>query len=333
MARVVLGLPMYASERSIADVLDSLLALDHEDFAIVAVDDRSPDSTLEIARRYAAHDPRLVVEANPQRLGMIGNWNRALERAYELFPEFEYFAWVSDNDLRDPAWISVLVSELEREPEAVLAYSRFGMIENGEKVDTARSRWIFETRGMSSPHRRFVAAMEGMRAGPTMYGLHRRRTLDRIGNVPSVLLSDFVFLSQLALHGTFVQAPQVLWYRDRRQMTGSSPRRQRAALFAEPPLLTYLPVPFQHTIWLVRHVAIDGRRPLGLSRAAALWLSFRYFANWWSRLARRGGTIVDRRRRKLAKRNRKRYALFKGRVLQTWLGERAWRVLRNVVRD
>lgn len=332
MARVVLGLPMYGSERSIGDVLESLLALDYDDYAVVALDDCSLDRTLEIAQSYATRDERLVVEGNPQRLGMIGNWNRVLERAYALFPELEYYAWTSDNDLRDPAWISTLVHELEADPAAALAYSRFGMIENGEKIVRSRSKWVFDTRGITSPRRRFVATMEGVRAGPTMYGLHRRSTLERAGNVPPVLLSDFVFLSHLSLYGQFVQAEEVLWYRDRHQMTGSSTRRQRAALFAEPPFLTYLPVPFQHAIWLFRHMVIEGRRPPGVSRVAAASLSVAYLANWASRLGRRGWNRVEKRRRKGVKRRRKRVERLKRRVLQTPVGYRVWRAVRSRVR-
>lgn len=332
MARVVLGLPMYRSERSVGPVLESLLALDHDDFAIVAVDDCSPDSTLEIARRYST-DPRLVVESNPERLGMIGNWNRVLERAYQLFPAFEYFAWASDNDLRDPPWISVLLRELESQPAAVLAYSRFGTIDNGEKRVPNHSRWRFETRGITSSRERFEAAMERMRAGPVMYGLHRRGTLDRVGNVPRVLLSDFVFLAHLSLYGTFVQAPEVLWYRDLRQATGASTRRQRAALFAEPPLLTRLPVSLQHTLWLIRHLVITGRRPPGMTRKTALSLSLYYLVNWWSRLVRRGHTLANRRRKKLTKRTRKLLVPYKRRLLSFPPARWAVRTLRNVARS
>lgn len=40
--QVVLGLPIYGSESFIGDALESLLALDYENFAIVAIDDCSP---------------------------------------------------------------------------------------------------------------------------------------------------------------------------------------------------------------------------------------------------------------------------------------------------
>jgi glycosyltransferase involved in cell wall biosynthesis len=329
-ARVVIGLPMYGSEEFVGAVIESLLAQDHESLAVIAVDDCSPDRTLEIARRHAAADPRLHVEANPKRLGMIGNWNRALERAYDLHPGFGYFAWASDNDLREPAWASVLVQALEEDPRAALAYSRFGTIVAGEKVVPDHAKWLFETREIADPFQRLRTASDGLRAGPIMYGLHRRSTLDAAGNVPSVLLSDFVFLSHLSLYGTFLQAPEVLWYRDLRRTTGSSTRRQRAALFADPPRLTYLPVSIQHTVWLLEQLVVRGRRPSGLGRLQGLGISLYYLAKWWSRLLLRGQRQTEKRRRKLVKRFRKWLAPRRKRVARSALGGLLRRTLRGL---
>jgi hypothetical protein len=125
-----------------------------------------------------------------------------------------------------------------------------------------------------------------MRAGPIMYGLHRRATLERAGNVPAVLLSDVLFLSHLSLYGTFVQVPDVLWYRGLRR-TGASSGRQRAALFANPPLSTFLPFSLQHTLWLLRTMVFGQRRPPGMTRADAMRVAIFYFASWYGRLVSR----------------------------------------------
>jgi glycosyltransferase involved in cell wall biosynthesis len=309
--QVVIGLPIYRSEDLIADALQSLLALDYDNFSIVAVDDCSPDATLEIARRYAATEPRLVVERNAERLGMIGNWNRVLERAYELYPDFDYFAWASDNDVREPQWISRLVDALEADPRAALAYSRFGTIADGERVAPDRPKWVFDTREIADPVQRLKAATKGMRAGAIMYGLHRRQTLDDAGNVPPVLLSDFVFLSHLSLYGTFLQVPEVLWFRELSRRTGGTMRGQRAALFADPPARTYLPVSLQHTLWLSEKL-LRGARPEGLGRWGAVYVPLFYVVDWGRRLVvriphqlRKQAGKIRRRLRKLRGRRRR----------------------------
>jgi glycosyltransferase involved in cell wall biosynthesis len=302
---VVLGLPIYGSEGHVEHALESLLGLEYDNFAIVAIDDCSPDATLEIARSFAAADPRLVVESNPERLGMIGNWNRVLARTYELFPDFEYFAWASDNDMREPRWIARLVDALESEPRAAFAYSRFGTIADGERVVPNHEKWVFESTEITDPVRRLKATTNGMRAGAVMYGLHRRRTLDQVGEVPPVLLSDFVYLSYLSLFGTFVQVPEVLWFRELGRRTGGTARGQRAALFADPPARTYLPVSAQHTLWLFEKLVRLGDRPSGMGPWKGLYVTLLYQADWATRLVTRSPQLLRKRVGKLRRRLRK----------------------------
>jgi glycosyltransferase involved in cell wall biosynthesis len=328
MARAVLGLPTYNSQAFVGEVIESLLALHYDDFAIVAVDDCSSDSTFAITCSYAEKDPRLVAEQNPNRLGMIGNWNRALARAYVLHPGFEYFAFASDNDLRHPAWLAALTQALEEEPSAAIAYSRFGTT---DATAREKSRWLFDTRGIRDPLARQRTTTELVRAGPVMYGLHRRATLERAGNVPEVLLSDVLFLSHLALYGTFVQTPDVLWFRGARR-TGWSPSRQRRALFATPPPSAFLPVSLQHSMWLIRNMVIGSLRPDGISRATALLVSLRYLADWHRRHVRRTLAAQAKRHKKRKKsraRRRKRYRQVIARARSTRGGRVAARMLRR----
>jgi glycosyltransferase involved in cell wall biosynthesis len=313
MARAVLGLPTYNSQAFVGEVIESLLALRYDDFAVVAVDDCSSDSTFEITCSYADKDARLVAERNPKRLGMIGNWNRALTRAYELHPGFEYFAFASDNDLRKRSWLAALTQALEEEPSAALAYSRFGTTDMPERE---KARWLFDTREIKDPLARQRTTTGLVRAGPVMYGLHRRAILERAGGVPEVLLSDVLFLSHLALYGTFVQTSDVLWFRGERR-TGWSPSRQRRALFATPPPSTFLPVSLQHSLWLIRNMVIGSLRPDGISRATALFVSLRYLADWHRRHVQRTLAAQTKRHKKRKKswaKRRKRYLRMVARV-------------------
>jgi Glycosyl transferase family 2 len=297
MARAVFGLPMYRSEALVGEVIESLLEQDFSDLAIVALDDGSDDGTVAVARRYAAQDPRLTVEANPKRRGMIRTWNRVLQRVYELHPEFEFFAFASDNDLRDPSWLSALVVELERHPSAVLAYSRFGVMRNGQRIPFPE-RWRLDTRSIVDPLQR-LRALEGMPGGAMMYGLHRRSTVEAAGGVPPVLFSDLLFLTHLALFGEFVQHHDVLWYRSERR-TGSSRRRQRAALFGpRPPLTSFLPISVQHAGWLAKRLVLGHRRPNEIGRAQGAAIAGRHLARWVIRIDLEPRTAPLRRRRRV----------------------------------
>jgi hypothetical protein len=307
MPRVVFGLPMYRSETALGSALESLLAQEYEDFAIVAVDDASPDGTLETAEAYARTDSRVVVEANPSRLGMIGNYNRTLARAHELHPDAEYFAWASDNDLREPGWLSLLVTALDSRPQAVLAYTGFGYLdENRQPVVSEIIKGFRGTKYVLDPAQRFRDVVAGVTASALIQGLQRVTAREHAGPVPRVLLSDVLLLSHLALYGEFVKVPGVHWYRGPGG-TGGSRRRQRAALFSgRPPVSTLAPIVLQHAGWLFRATVIGERRPPGLGRTAALRLCLVYV--WENALHpahrrwRTASRSAERRRRSLGKR-------------------------------
>jgi Glycosyl transferase family 2 len=70
-------------EEQLPEALETLLALDYPNFEIVAVDDRSTDSTPRILRAIAAKDSRLrVVRIDELPAGWLGK-PHALQRAYE----------------------------------------------------------------------------------------------------------------------------------------------------------------------------------------------------------------------------------------------------------
>jgi glycosyltransferase involved in cell wall biosynthesis len=276
---VVIGIPMYRSEALVAAAIESILAQEYEDFAVVAIDDCSPDATFSVAGAAGRSDSRIVVESNPARLGMIGNWNRVLERARELHGEFEYFAWASDNDLREASWLSVLVRALDENQRAVLACSCFGK-RWGDRHDEEP---FADSRGISDPTARLRLAVRISSVGQTVYGLLRKSALDQVGGIARVLMPDSLLLAHLALYGELVQEPEVLW-RSGAPMTGSSRRRQRASLFARAPGYTFAPVALQHASYLLRWLVFHARRPPEVGRWRALLLIAIYLGGH-SRLA------------------------------------------------
>jgi len=277
--RVVFGMAAYHRPDTLAQVLESLLAQTYDDFAIVIVDDRPHPDVKAIVDRYASANPQITYEANPVRLGMVGNWRKAFERCCELYPDSEYFAWVSDHDFWHPRWLEVLVDQLDRHPQTVLAYPQIVRIFPKYRKLITR---VFDTLEMSRPVERLQATTTGMiTAGNCIYGLFRASAVAQVGGFPAVLMPDRLVLLQLALLGQFRQVPEYLWYRT---VTGSfSYRRQREMLFADRvPLHTYVPVHLQHfgvLIW--RFVVLARGRPAfgrvkGLGYAVAqLWYSTR----------------------------------------------------------
>ena len=265
--RIVFGMPAYNRPEALAQVLESLLSQTCQDFAIVIVDDRPGPDVRAVVETYAALSPRIVYEENPVRLGMVGNWRRAFERSRELYPDSEYFAWVSDHDVWHPRWLEVLVRVLDQHPQVVMAYPQMQRVFTNERRSITR---LIDTFGVTSRARRLRVALAEMTAGNGIYGLFRASALRRAGVFRAVLMPDRQVLIELAAIGEFKHVGEVLWYREVAGVFSFG--RQRRMFFPDHiPLHTYLPANVQHFAVLVWDLAVRGRGRPECGRAAGLW--------------------------------------------------------------
>jgi len=281
VARTVFGVPLYQSAAHLPEALETLLGQREDDLALVLVDDASGDDTARVASCYVELDPRATLVRNPERLGLVGSWRRALELARQLHPEAEFFAWGSDHDAWSPRWLQRLAAELDAHPEAVLAYPQSVRI--GERGETLREQppWRFDTAGMVDPGQRLAHFGRDAVAGDMVYGLFRIDALERLG-FPGALAPDRLLLARMCLAGQFRQVPEVLWHR--RYVANVSSRRQRAAFFPRgAPIWSRLPWPLAHFALLTREMALRGSERPRIGRLAGLGLAARYL---WSSTAR-----------------------------------------------
>jgi GT2 family glycosyltransferase len=204
----VIGIPLFENVAQLGPALESILAQDHPSFSVVVLDDSRTNGPEQIVREH----PRVRYERNPSRLGLAANWRRTFARARELHPSARYFAWGSDHDLWEPHWLTALAGELDRHPEAVLAYPL------NDAIDGAGARvaepWAFDTHGRG-PAARFRQTLRRMVAGDMVYGLFRVDALARCGGLRDVTYPDRLLLAELSLDGEFRQVPQLLWHRRR----------------------------------------------------------------------------------------------------------------------
>lgn len=281
MARTVFGVPLYQHAAHLPEALETLLGQSERDLALVMVDDASSDATSQIAARYSQLDSRATLVRNPERLGLVGSWRRALELARERHPEAEYFAWGSDHDAWHPRWLERLAAELDAHPEAVLAYPQSVRI--GDRGEALREQppWHFDTAGLTAPGERLARFARAAVAGDMVYGLFRIDELGRLG-FPAALAPDRLLLARMSLTGQFRQVPEVLWRR--RYVMKVSSRRQRAAFFPRgAPAWSRLPWPAAHFALLAGELALRGAERPRIGRAAGLGLAARYL---WSSTAR-----------------------------------------------
>jgi glycosyltransferase involved in cell wall biosynthesis len=301
--RVVLGVPMYNPGEPFVEAFESLLAQTYRDYAIVVVDDSTTDEPGLVVERYATGRSDIVYEHHAERLGMAGNWRRAFTLANERFEGFELFAWGSDHDVWHPRWLEVLVSALDADPGAVLAYPLSWRI--GDDGDVVRAAGEFDTAGIDSARSRLTAAIGGMAAGTMVYGLYRARALARAGVFPDYLAPDRLLLTELSLYGRFVQVPETLWYR--RYSHEVSDERQRRALFAgEPPRSARLPWRLVHAAVLTRRLVVEGAGRSEIGRVRGAGLAALHAWGIAAHARRRRRELRAKRRAKERKRRRKR---------------------------
>jgi len=276
--RVVVGVPLFNNAEHLPQALESLLAQTYAEIAFVLLDDRSSDATSEVSARYATLDHRISFEVNERRLGLVANSRLAFERARELHPSLEYFAWGSDHDVWHPRWAASLVRVLDESPEAVAAYPlNIGISDDG---DVMRQPWRFETHGLRSPWTRLRASCLEMAAGNMVYGLFRAEALERCGVLHHVLLPDRLLLSELSLHGEFRQVPATLWQRRFRAGVRPSLARQRASFFPDRvPLHSHVPWLLTHTAVLFWSLVVLRRGPAGFGRVRGLGATALYFVH------------------------------------------------------
>lgn len=77
-------MPVYNAAPFLAECLDSVLCQTHKEFEVLAVNDFSEDSSLEILQKYAAQDERIKILTNEQK-GILPALKKALNQSNGQF--------------------------------------------------------------------------------------------------------------------------------------------------------------------------------------------------------------------------------------------------------
>ena len=277
--KAVIGVPLFNGQQRghLQEAVFSLLKQTYPHVAFIFLDDCSTDNTVETVSALTAGHPRVRVERNERRLGLVANWRRVFERGRELFPEAMYFAWGSDHDRWHERWLERLAAELDAHPGAVMAYPRFVRISNaGEEITHA---WPL------SPRREFIPpTTQKIGAGNLVYGLYRTMMLHKAGIFPRVYRPDVYVITELSLYGELRFVPETLWFRrerpadrkDQVDASSSGPRAHRdrrrprhVATFGT--VIGVGPVSRQHSYMFPEKVPLYARLPSATQHAALLF--------------------------------------------------------------
>lgn len=121
MVTVSTIIPAYNAERTLAQAIDSALSQDCEGHEVVVVNDGSTDSTAAILQKYGSQI-QVITQRNG---GLSAARNAAVRRSTG-----RYLALLDADDVWLPGKLKMMVSALERNPLASLAFSDYTFIDD-----------------------------------------------------------------------------------------------------------------------------------------------------------------------------------------------------------
>jgi glycosyltransferase involved in cell wall biosynthesis len=105
--------PVYNNSAHLTECIESVIAQTFDDWEYTILDNCSTDGSVEIARRYAARDPRIQVLTADRFLPVIANHNRALRR---ISAKGKYCKMVFADDWIFPECLAQMVGLAEAKP-------------------------------------------------------------------------------------------------------------------------------------------------------------------------------------------------------------------------
>jgi glycosyltransferase involved in cell wall biosynthesis len=212
----------YNQRRYLEETLRSVLDQDYPRLEYLVVDGGSTDGSVEIIR---GHADRIAWWTSEPDRGQAHALNKGFARAHG-----DYLGWLCSDDTLLPGAISRLAAELDRRPDALIAYG------DALYVDE-RSRPIRPLRAGEWDAARM--ATTGEQPVPQPASLWRRSAWELAGplNERAWALFDTEFYMRLATHGPAARIPQTLaTYRlhaESKQMSQHGRMAQECIRFAE----------------------------------------------------------------------------------------------------
>lgn len=129
--KISIVLPVHNGSAYIADSINSILAQTYKNWELIIVDDCSTDSTPEIIRHYKESDSRISIWTNERNLGLPNALNAGFSLA-----SGDYYTWTSDDNLYLPEALEKMIDVLEKEPELLMVYADFTIIDSsGNRIE------------------------------------------------------------------------------------------------------------------------------------------------------------------------------------------------------
>ena len=119
-------IPVYNSEKFLAESIESVLNQTYKNLEIIAIDDGSTDKSLEILQQFA---DKITIISQPNQ-GLAVALKAGIKKIHG-----KWFKWFSPDDILYPEAIEILVNEAKKLPDNTIIYSNWVLIDElGKKI-------------------------------------------------------------------------------------------------------------------------------------------------------------------------------------------------------
>ncbi|KAA3436791.1 glycosyltransferase family 2 protein [Rufibacter hautae] len=193
MPALTVLMPVYNSERFLAEAIESILHQTFGDFEFLIIDDGSTDKSQEIIHSY--NDPRIRFLQNERNLGISPTLNKGIELA-----STELIARMDADDICHPTRLEKQYAYMQANPDCAMVSSLVRVVsENGNFVrqDQFDSRYFYYNLN-------FVCWIYH----PTV--LYRKPAVQEVGMYTAAYSEDFELFWQLARKHKIYNLPEAL---------------------------------------------------------------------------------------------------------------------------
>ena len=190
---VSIVVPAYNHARYLPEAIESILNQDYQHIELIVLDDGSTDMTSVILQSYGN---RFHWESQ-KNMGQANTLNRGWRMA-----KGEILAYLSADDLLLPKAVSTAVACLQSQPDAVLCYPDFQLIDPQSRV----------IRHVAAPEYDYKEMVTKLICAPGAGAFFKRSAYAAAGEWDSTLRQapDYEYWLRLGLHGRFIHIHEYL---------------------------------------------------------------------------------------------------------------------------
>lgn len=200
---VSIGIPIFNAEHNLANLLNQLIKQDYKNIEIIISDNCSTDNSEKIAKEFSEKYKNIKYFRNKLNLGGNFNFNKVLE-----ISNGDYFCWSSSKNIYKSNFVSKCVETFSKNKDAVLCIPSVNYsIEGSDSIIC-----ISELNNLNLQNN-LVSRYKEVLFNFNMvgiYGMFRKKTLNKINKIPQILGGDTTFIQELTLFGPFIKAEEAL---------------------------------------------------------------------------------------------------------------------------